>query len=95
MKAGATGVLGGRAFWKEDFLKEGPQGREQFARGEAAGRVKQIDDIVKANARPWFTRYGLTIEKFQRIRVTEGWHFRYGGAAAGGAAAGHVEGEMY
>ena len=37
----------------------------------------------------------VTIEELQRIRVTEGWHFRYGGPAAGGAAAGHVEGEVY
>jgi len=43
VKAGASGVLGGRAVWKEYFLKEGPQAREQFARGVAAGRVKQID----------------------------------------------------
>jgi len=35
------------------------------------------------------------MEALQRVRGTEGWHFRYGGPAAGGAAAGHVEGEVY
>ncbi len=95
MKAGASGVLGGRAFWKEYFLQEGVQAREQFARGDAASRVKQIDDIVKASARPWYVRCGLKAEELHDFRVTEGWHFRYGGPAAGGAAAGHAEGEVY
>ncbi len=30
MKAGASGVLGGRAFWKEYFLQDGFQGRDQL-----------------------------------------------------------------
>ena len=79
MDAGASGVLGGRAFWKEYFLQDGPAAREQFARGEAADRVRQIDEIVKAKAKPWFARYGLTMEELHGVRAAEGWHFRYGG----------------
>src|SRR5207302_6859989 len=59
MQAGASGVLGGRAFWKEYFLQDGPAAREKFARGECVERVQQIDAIVKAKATPWFKCYGL------------------------------------
>ncbi len=50
MEAGASGILGGRAFWKEFFLQDGPAAREKFARGEAVERVKQLDAIVRAKA---------------------------------------------
>jgi tagatose 1,6-diphosphate aldolase len=96
MKTGASGILGGRAFWKEYFLQEGPQAREQFARGECLGRVRQVDEIVKANAKPWFARYGLTMEDLHSMRATEGWHFRYGGGqAVSGERATADEGEVY
>jgi tagatose 1,6-diphosphate aldolase len=87
MTAGASGVLGGRAFWKEYFLHDGPAAREHFARGECADRVRQVDEIVKKSATPWFKRYGLTMEDLHNVRVAEKWHFRYGGAAAGGGGA--------
>src|SRR4029077_14537191 len=62
VEAGASGVLGGRAFWKEFFLKDGPAAREAFAKGEANERVKQIHEIVTSRAKPWYQRYGLTAE---------------------------------
>ncbi len=96
VKAGASGVLGGRAFWKEYFLQDGPQAREQFARGECVNRVRQIDEIVKKQAKPWYAHYGLTSEDLQAMRATENWHFRYAGeAATGGGGKGYVEGEVY
>jgi tagatose 1,6-diphosphate aldolase len=97
MRAGASGVLGGRAFWKEYFLQDGPQAREKFAREESANRVRQIDEIVKARATPWYARYGLKPEQLADMRATENWHFRYGGAqASGGAAAAKPgEGDVY
>lgn len=96
MKAGASGVLGGRAFWKEYFLQDGPQARDQFARGECLNRVRQIDEIVKGQARPWYARYGLTMDDLQGMRAAENWHFRYGGDSktSGGSSAG-AEGEVY
>ncbi len=96
MSASASGVLGGRAFWKEYFQQEGPGARERFANGEAADRVRQIDEIVKKSAKPWYTRYGLTIDDLHAVRVAENWHFRYGeaGKATGGSKAG-AEGEVY
>jgi tagatose 1,6-diphosphate aldolase len=82
MKCGASGVLGGRAFWKEFFTYEGTEARVKFAEGESAERVKTIDKIVQANATPWFARYGLTVEDLQSVRVAEGWHKRYDGQGA-------------
>jgi tagatose 1,6-diphosphate aldolase len=91
--AGASGVLGGRAFWKEYFQQDGPTAPEAFARGEAAERVRQIDEIVKAKAKPWFSRYGLTLNELHSMRAAEGWHFRYGGEMT--PLLGMVQGEGY
>ena len=82
VEGGASGMLGGRAFWKEYFLQDGQAARERFAQGESADRVRQIDEIVKAKALPWFARYGLTMEELKSVRAAEGWHFRYGGSGA-------------
>jgi len=95
VKCGASGVLGGRAFWKEYFLQDGQPAREQFAKNEAAPRVQQIDELVKRHAKPWYYRYGIKPEQLATFRATENWHFRYGGAGAGGSAAKAVEGEVY
>ncbi len=90
---GASGVLGGRAFWKEYFLQDGPEARSRFARGECTDRVRQIDEIVKAKAKPWFVRYGMSQEQLHAMRAAAGWHFRYGGGI--GPMAGTVQGEGY
>jgi tagatose 1,6-diphosphate aldolase len=96
VKAGASGILGGRAFWKEYFLQDGFQGRDQFARGECLSRVKQIDDIVRSKAKPWYVHYGLTQDELHSVRATEGWHFRYGGEErATGVNTGSADGEVY
>jgi len=77
MSCGASGILGGRAFWKEYFTKDSQAAREEFAAGEAVSRVKQAHEIVYAKATPWFKWYGLTMEQIRTIYVAEGWHFRY------------------
>ena len=93
MKAGASGILGGRAFWKEFFTFATPAERQKFAETECVRRVKETDAIVKTGT-PWFKKYGLTMEELHGMRATEGWHARYGGGTAG-AAATHVEGSVY
>jgi tagatose 1,6-diphosphate aldolase len=75
--AGASGVLGGRAFWKEYFLQDGQPARETFARGECAKRVKEIDQIVQSKAMPWFKFYGLSADDLHHMRAVENWHFEY------------------
>jgi tagatose 1,6-diphosphate aldolase len=76
---GASGVLGGRAFWKEFFLQPTPEAQLMYAEGECVERVKTVDRIVKSQGKPWFVRYGLTPEMLATARTAEGWHFRYGG----------------
>jgi tagatose 1,6-diphosphate aldolase len=66
MEARASGILGGRAFWKEFFLQDGPAAREKFARGEAVERVKQCDAIVRARATPWFKPCGLATDDLRK-----------------------------
>jgi tagatose 1,6-diphosphate aldolase len=85
MKAGASGVLGGRAFWKEFFTYASPAERQKFAETECVKRVREVDEIVKTGT-PWFKKYGYTMEELREMRATEGWHARYGGgtAVAGG-----------
>jgi len=98
MDCGATGILGGRAFWKEYFQQEGEEARTRFAAEVAAKRVEEADAIVKAEGTPWFARYGFAAEDFGRIRAAEGWHYSYAPhAEAAGGASGHVvrSGEVY
>jgi tagatose 1,6-diphosphate aldolase len=85
MKAGASGVLGGRAFWKEFFTYASPAERQKFAETECVSRVKETDAIVKTGT-PWFAKYGYTTDDLHQVRAAEGWHARYGGGVAAGPA---------
>jgi tagatose 1,6-diphosphate aldolase len=95
VKAGASGVLGGRAFWKEYFTFGTKEESQKFARSEGSNRVKQIQEIVMSQAKPWYARYGLTAESFSNIRATEGWHFRYGGLESAQEREATKAGEVY
>ncbi len=87
MKAGASGILGGRAFWKEFFTFNSPADRQKFAETVCVKRVQETDAIVKTGT-PWFAKYGLTMDDLHGVRTTEGWHARYGGGTAAKGAAG-------
>jgi tagatose 1,6-diphosphate aldolase len=99
MEAGASGVLGGRAFWKEYFLQDSDSVRSRFAATTAFKRVSDVNTLVREQGSPWFARYGFTREDLASIRATEGWHARYasglGSAAADGAPAKATPGEVY
>jgi tagatose 1,6-diphosphate aldolase len=98
MECGCSGVLGGRAFWKEYFLQEGEEARTRFAATTGQKRVADVDAVVRQNGTPWFARYGFTREELATVRAAEGWHFRYAPhATAAGGAGGHVvrAGEVY
>jgi tagatose 1,6-diphosphate aldolase len=98
LEAGASGVLGGRAFWKEYFLQDGAPARSQFAATTALKRVADVDTLVRQHATPWSTRYGFTKDTLSSIRATEGWHARYGSCLGSAAVAGpakRVAGEVY
>ncbi len=98
MGAGASGVLGGRAFWKEYFLQESAEARSQFAATTAYKRVADVNTVVREQGTPWFTRYGLTKEHLASVRASEGWHARYGsplGTTSGSSSAKAAPGEVY
>jgi len=98
MECGCSGVLGGRAFWKEYFLQDGAEARTRFAATEGLKRVADVDALVRANGMPWFGKYGFTAEDLTTIRAAEGWHSRYAPWAKGaGGSGGHVvrAGEVY
>lgn len=91
MECGASGVLGGRAFWKEYFTYGTPEERKKFADTECADRVKQIHDLVTTKGTPWFKFYGLESSDLSAMRAFEGWHARYGSPLGGTAEAGKVD----
>ncbi len=90
MKAGASGILGGRAFWKEFFTYASPAERQKFAETECVRRVQESDAIVKTGT-PWFAKYGLTMEDLHGMRAAEGWHARYAGGVATSGGKGTVD----
>ena len=85
MKAGASGILGGRAFWKEFFTFTSPAERQKFAETECVKRVQDADSIVKTGT-PWFAKYGYSSGDLEAMRAAEGWHARYAGGKASGPA---------
>ena len=98
MECGCSGVLGGRAFWKEYFLQDGAEARTRFAATEGLERVSNVDKVVQSQGMPWFAKYGMTAEDLTTIRAAEGWHSRYAPwAKAAGGSGGHVvrPGEVY
>ena len=99
METGCSGVLGGRAFWKEYFLQDGPpRPGPSSPRPRGVKRVTEVGAVVTEHGTPWFARYGLTKEDMLTIRAAEGWHARYAPwASAAGGTSGHVvrAGEVY
>jgi len=98
MESGCSGVLGGRAFWKEYFLQDGAEARTRFAATTGLKRVADVGEVVLAHGTPWFGRYGMTKDDLTTVRAAEGWHIRYAPhAKAAGGAGGHTvrAGEVY
>ncbi len=98
LEVGASGILGGRAFWKEYFLQEGSEARRRFAATTGRQRLAEVDALVRERGTPWFSRYGFSKDELASIRPAEGWHLRYGSggpAPAASASAGAVSGEVY
>ena len=97
-ESGASGILGGRAFWKEYFLQDGEPARSEFAATTGRQRVAEADAIIRRHATPWFARYGLSKDDLATIRASEGWHARYAPhARQAGGTGGHAvrAGEVY
>lgn len=95
MQAGASGVLGGRAFWKEFFTFDSAADRQKFATQTGKQRVEEVHQIVTTKGKPWCAHYGLTLEEFAAFRAAEGWHARYGGGTATASRAAVAAGDVY
>lgn len=98
MECGASGVLGGRAFWKEYFNHAPGAPRTAYAADTGLKRVAEVNEVVRSAGTPWFAKYGLSEDDLQAVRAAEGWHFRYAThAQAAGGKGGHTvrAGEVY
>jgi tagatose-1,6-bisphosphate aldolase len=49
MSTGASGVLGGRAFWKEYFLQDGEAARSQFAATHESQEAETATTLIEAH----------------------------------------------
>jgi tagatose-1,6-bisphosphate aldolase len=70
-QAGASGVLAGRAVWKEAVNLRGAE-RTNFLDASATDRLTQLAEIVTTYARPW-TDFHPDLDK----SVQEGWYEQY------------------
>jgi tagatose 1,6-diphosphate aldolase len=92
LEHGASGVLGGRAFWKEYFDYDDEKNRVHFLRTEGVRRLGTVDTLVKKGGQPWWKKHRLTKGRFARCKIPEGWHRDYaGGAPAASEAVGPID----
>ncbi len=70
-RAGASGVLAGRAVWKEAAGMK-TETRDEFLRTVAARRMAQLSEIIETYGRPW-TEFYPELEAIAQ----EGWHQQY------------------
>jgi tagatose-1,6-bisphosphate aldolase len=68
---GASGVLAGRAVWKEAVQLKG-ETRQVFLKGTARERLAQLAALVRQEARPWIDFHPGLADSVQG-----GWHLGY------------------
>lgn len=68
-QAGASGVMVGRAVWKEVVDLKGPE-RTEFLQGPARQRMARLTHLCNALARPWTDFYSSPT-------IDENWYARY------------------
>jgi tagatose 1,6-diphosphate aldolase len=62
MQFGASGIMVGRAVFKEYFEGETPKKRNEFLKATAVQRWLEISGLVDKYATPWRQRYGITLK---------------------------------
>ncbi len=70
-ESGASGVLVGRAVWKEAVNLTGDK-RLDFLKTTAISRLAQLNDLVRTYAQPWYNYYPDL-----GTSVVEGWYLDY------------------
>jgi tagatose 1,6-diphosphate aldolase len=73
MKAGASGIMAGRAIFKEYFLPDTREERLKFLKKTARKRWERVCDLVDEYATPWQDRLGITREDLAS-QVVIGWY---------------------
>ena len=87
MRAGASGIMAGRAIFKEWLAPESPHFQsDSFLTQEAAGRIQRLTSIVERAASPWLSRYNISCHDLA-ASIQPRW---YSPAAADSAAGGKV-----
>jgi tagatose 1,6-diphosphate aldolase len=61
-RAGASGFLGGRAVWEDGLRIADPVDRRRWLRTVAADRMRRLHDIARTHGRPWWRKFGDTLD---------------------------------
>jgi tagatose 1,6-diphosphate aldolase len=70
-QAGASGVMAGRAIWKEAATLSG-QARRTFLQETAAARLRRLTAVCQSHGRPWTAFYPDLAQT-----AAEGWYATY------------------
>jgi tagatose-1,6-bisphosphate aldolase len=70
-QAGASGVMAGRAIWKEASTLSG-EARRTFLEETAAARLRRLTTVCQAHGRPWTASYPHLAQT-----AAEGWYATY------------------
>ncbi|MBM4447256.1 MAG: tagatose 1,6-diphosphate aldolase [Chloroflexi bacterium] len=74
-QAGASGFLGGRAIWQEAIHFADKKERIKFLSTIVAGRLKELAEIAKKYAVPWYHKLG--IKGHELVTIQENWYLNY------------------
>lgn len=74
-RAGASGFLGGRAVWEDGLRITDPVDRRRWLRTAAADRMRRLHDIARRHGRPWWKKFGETLDAF--APVDDAWYRTY------------------
>lgn len=74
-RAGASGFLGGRAVWEDGLRITDPVDRRRWLRTAAADRMRRLHDIARRHGRPWWKKFGDTLDAF--APVDDAWYRTY------------------
>jgi hypothetical protein len=74
-RAGASGFLGGRAVWEDGLRIADPVDRRRWLRTVAADRMRRLHEIARRYGRPWWKKYGDTLDAIAPVDAA--WYRTY------------------
>jgi tagatose 1,6-diphosphate aldolase len=75
MKAGASGIMAGRAIFNEYFEQDAQEARTDFLRTTGLRRIKRLGEVVDLYATSWLSRYQISAENLSGA-VDPEWYLR-------------------